>query len=245
MTRLDHRATFQPKTRETAWSGTFRTRARDGVGFEVVNSMSEGEIFAMLRQAERKLEGGATAGRSANGATAMASRDKQNPLDSANRLSDDEPNDAKGKAYGIGHKILTTRIARLGIPGIDADNGRIARVVLEKQQKTGPGERSGSDVPIADREAESRSEQAKLIATAKKHGLLFDENSPLVDAIRAHENRGGTEHDAYFVGKAPNIVVIRSTTNSGFGLTSGPSPTAKHFRPSGTQALVRSKYAPG
>lgn len=73
-------------------------------------------------------------------------------------------------------------------------------------------------------EEAARAEQAKLIASAKAHGFFYEDESPLMRAVMAHENRGGTEHDAYIVGDANNRVVIRSTANSGFGLTSSDSP---------------------
>lgn len=73
-------------------------------------------------------------------------------------------------------------------------------------------------------EEAARAEQAKLIASAKAHGFFYEDESPFMRAVIAHENAGGTEHDAYIVGDAPNMVVIRSTVNSGFGLTSSDSP---------------------
>lgn len=208
----------------TAIASWVKARLRAmGFNFKWVNSMSEGEIFAMLREGERLLEGGRQGGKQSNMQIALASRNKENSLDSVSQSSEDGGN-RQGEAYGHGQKILATRIARLGIPGIDIDDGGIARAVDEQQQNTGSEERSADGDRAGGNEETARAEQAKLIATAKANGFFYEDESPFMRAVMSHENKGGTEHDAYFVGKAPNIVVIRSTANSGFGITSSDSP---------------------
>ncbi|MDP2830266.1 MAG: hypothetical protein Q8O37_16890 [Sulfuricellaceae bacterium] len=162
--------------------------------------------------------------------------DKQNQFDGRNVTGDDsasanmrqgspaDTTNAQGVTYGLGHKILATRLARLRIPGIDADNGRVGRIVPEQQQKAGQEERGSDGNRTGGTEETARAEQAKLIAEAKANGFFYEDENPFMRAVMAHENRGGTEHDAYIVGEAPNIVVIRSTAKSGFGLTSSDSP---------------------
>lgn len=129
----------------------------------------------------------------------------------------------QGEAYDLGQKILATRLARWNT-GVNIDGGRGDRIVLEQQQKTGSDERSSDGDRTGGTEETARAEQAKLIATAKANGVFYEDESHFMRAVTSHENRGGTEHDAYIVGEANNQVVIRSTVKSGFGLTSSDSP---------------------
>lgn len=134
-----------------------------------------------------------------------------------------------GKDYANGEKILATRLARLGVPGIKLDGGRGIGAVLEQQPQAGQGERGGADASLNRQGATVQEEQEKLIALAKEHGFFFESGSKFIEVVTSNENRGGTEHDAYFVGEPNNRVVIRSTAKSGFGLTSHDSP-AEYLR---------------